>query len=147
MKGFTLIELMIVVTIIGILAAIAYPSYIGYKVRVQRADAQAEMLQIARTLASYKLANSNFAGRTLSNVYSATQTPDGMYDLTITDRNNVALTSSSADTNSWLLIATPKSGTAQDGNGIICLNDQGQKYWAKAATTCALSAGSTWDGR
>lgn len=147
MKGFTLIELMIVVAIIGILAAIAYPSYTGYKVRVQRADAQTEMLQIARTLASYKLANSNFAGRTLSNVYGSAQTSDGMYDFTLTDRNNVALTNSSANTNGWLLIATPKSGTVQDGNGVICLNDQGQKYWSKAATICVLSASSTWEGR
>ena len=147
MKGFTLMELMIVVAIIGILAAIAYPTYTGYKVRVQRADAQAEMLQIARTLASYKLANSNYSGRTLSNIYGATQTPDGMYDLTITDRNNVALTSTSANTSGWLLTATPKSGSMQAGNGVLCLNDQGQKYWAKAATTCVLSATSVWDGR
>jgi hypothetical protein len=29
---------------------------------------------------------------------------------------------------SWVLVATPKSGTNQFGNGVICLNDQGQRF-------------------
>ncbi|CAN7316637.1 type IV pilin protein [Acidovorax sp. Leaf78] len=44
-KGFTLIELMIVVAIIGILSAIAYPSYAEYVRRGHRADARTGLLQ------------------------------------------------------------------------------------------------------
>ena len=44
-QGFTLIELMIVVAIVGILSAIAYPSYAEYIRKGHRADARAGLLQ------------------------------------------------------------------------------------------------------
>ncbi|GAI02651.1 unnamed protein product, partial [marine sediment metagenome] len=46
-KGFTLIELMIVVAVIAILAAIAYPSYTRYVYRARRADGQDLLMRIA----------------------------------------------------------------------------------------------------
>ena len=49
-RGFTLIELMIVVAIVGILSAIAYPSYAGYIRKGHRADARAGLLQAQQWL-------------------------------------------------------------------------------------------------
>lgn len=49
-KGFTLIEAMITVAIIGIIAAIAYPSYLDSVRRSNRAEAKTELMDIAQRL-------------------------------------------------------------------------------------------------
>lgn len=61
-KGFTLIEVMIVVVVIGILAAIAIPSYQDYVRKAKLADAKAEILKAATKLQQHKARSYNFKG-------------------------------------------------------------------------------------
>jgi len=51
--GFTMIELAVVVVIIAILAALAYPSYRNYVIQSRRADGQAALFEVQKTLTAY----------------------------------------------------------------------------------------------
>ena len=62
--GFTLIEMMIVVAILGIISAIALPSYTEYVQRGKRSDAKVELLRMAQLQESYFVQNLSYASTT-----------------------------------------------------------------------------------
>lgn len=146
-KGFSLIEVMIVVTIIAILAAIAYPSYIESVRKTHRNEVKAELMDVAKKLQRYKVANfrylqANGAPITLVNIgESATlETPrqgQALYTISLDD----------VTANTWTLTATPINDTTQQLDGSLSVNHRGEKCWTKGANTCALSDTSNWDGR
>src|SRR5690606_13217707 len=66
LAGFTLIELMIVVVIVGILAAIAYPSYTRYVQRTHESAAQGQIMELASALEAYRAKNFSYAGASIN---------------------------------------------------------------------------------
>jgi len=132
-SGFTLIELMIVVAIIGIITSIAYPSYQGYMKGSNRSVAQADLMSLAAALERHKAATysykaaaeggSNTGKPTVFHAHSPSSEPAAKkkYDLTID--------SVSASGNSYVLIAKPVSSSAQTGDGNLHLFSDGRKAW------------------
>ena len=72
-QGFTLVELMIVVAILGIITSIAYPSYLKQVQKSKRAPAKVELMRIAQLQESYYVQNLSYA--------VALKTSDGEGDL------------------------------------------------------------------
>ena len=92
--GFTLVELMIVVVIIGVLAAIAYPSYQSYIRKSKRADAHALLTEIAAREERYYSNSSPPTYTTnptqLGYTASPAPSPDGYWSATVTATTNIA---------------------------------------------------------
>lgn len=107
-SGFTLVEVMIVVVVVGILAAIAYPSYLEHVRQTRRAEVTALMLENAQLLERHYTRYGAYDTGTISGL--ATQAPasgDAVYALALV-----------TGTDSYTITATAESGGVMAGD--IC---------------------------
>lgn len=128
-QGFTLIELMIVVAVIGILAAIAYPSYQEYVNRSKRANAQAAIMELSHFMERYYTANGKYTK-------SDGTGPDLPFTKAPKDggSENYSLSLSAVDAFSYTLTATAKNSMAEDKCGNLTLTSKGIKGNSKGNT-------------
>ena len=98
-RGITLLELMIVLVIISILAAIAYPNYREYIIRAKRTEAKAALLQIATQQERFYLQNNSFTQDLL--VLGFATTPNFT-----TDSESYVINVGAADANNFTATAT-----------------------------------------
>lgn len=105
-KGFTLIELMVVIAIVGILAGFAYPSYMDSVTRSRRADGKVALLNLAQRIERYYSENNTYANVAASVGGSPQNSPEGFYTLSIQVPNP-------ATGNGYLVSAIPQNGQQQ----------------------------------
>lgn len=118
-RGFTLIELMVAVTIIGILAAIALPSYSQYLVRSNRAAAQSYLMELSQAQAQFMADSRSYA-----------ESVDDL-DLPVPDnvaaRYDIEIELEAGPPQAYTITATPKSSGSQAADGILSIDQAGAR--------------------
>ncbi len=120
--GMTLIELMIVVAFIGLLSAVAYPSYQSYVQRSNRGAAKAMLEQAAQYMErQFTITNSYPSASTLASA-GFDAVPQGA---TASEKKYTVSLGSGSSTTTFTLEATPSSATVDPTCGMLTLNNLG----------------------
>lgn len=131
-RGFTLVELIIAVAVIGILAAVAFPSYQEYVKRSNRSTVQSLMLDVANREQQYLLDARAYLGGAAA---VTTLFPSGV-PVEVSNFYTLTITASAGPPPTFEIKATPKAGTVMAGEAAFTLDQDGTK----------LPAGK-WQGR
>jgi type IV pilus assembly protein PilE len=111
-SGFTLIELLIAIAIVGILAAVAYPSFLDALRKNRRSDAMSAVASIQQAQERWRTNRPAFADNSLL----TTAAPNGLAQSAASSSGYYALSIVDADAVGYTIIATAVAGTSQDSD-------------------------------
>ncbi|MFC0254503.1 type IV pilin protein [Massilia consociata] len=117
--GFTLVELMVVVVIVGILAAIALPAYSQYLVRSNRTAAQAYMMELAQAQIQF-MADSRSYAATVDEL--ELPVPDQ-----VAAKYTIEIDLEDGPPQRFTITATPKAGSTQADDGVLGIDNAGTR--------------------
>lgn len=126
MKGFSLIEMMIVICMIAILGAIAYPSYQSQVQQARRAEAKKALLAAAQAMENYYSLNGmTYLGASITGIAGSSKIPkdgaDHFYTMAV-----------SSSRSSYELTAIPVGNQAADPCGTLSFNRNGIRTAAES---------------
>jgi type IV pilus assembly protein PilE len=130
--GYTLMELMVAVAIIGIITSVAYPSYLNFLNGSRRGAAQADLIAFAAAMERHKAANFSYNGAASSGNTGAPSIFQSYSPSTESEANkkyDLSISSVSPTGTSYVIIATPVSSTPQAGDGVLYYFSDGRKAW------------------
>lgn len=142
-RGFTLIELMVVVVIVAILASISYPSYREYVRRSARAEAKTALLENAQFMERNFTASNRYNEDSAGNDITTGSLPVQHTPKDGTRKYDITLDEDALAANEFLLVATPVagSGAADDPCGTLTLSHTG----VKGVDDATRSASDCWN--
>lgn len=143
-RAFTLVELMIVVSIIAVLAAIAYPSYTTSVRKTARAEAQGELANAAMAMERLKAQTFSYAGATVGTTFSRYSPESATSAATAKYQLSFAVGQPTAST--FEIIATPLGDQRKGDNGVMKINHLGQRCWSTdpLASDCVYGSDKSW---
>ncbi len=124
--GFTLVELMIAVAIVGIFASISYPSYQSHIMKAKRSEAQAALVSMATAMEQWRVENNNdYTGVTVgtgdTSIFTDRVPTDG------SGTQSYVLSIPTLTIDSYTLQATPYGTQVSDNCGNLTLTSTGVK--------------------
>ncbi len=119
LKGFSLIEMLVVLAIITVIAAIAYPAYTEHVVASRRAEATVALSDLAARVERYYSENNTYVGATIVGMNAPSTTENGFY--------NLQITAATATTYSIQAVPTGAQASADTACATLTLNQLGQK--------------------